>query len=73
MTFLKKTENFFLQNVFSFKECPIFADHIKVKNPKNYYGYDERHNLEDTVDNHAYYESVHYKKKNSNLAIDKAI
>ena len=52
----------------------IFSNNIHYKeNPKNYYGYDERHNLEDTIDNHAYYESVHYKKKNSNLAIDKAI
>jgi hypothetical protein len=52
----------------------ISLNNIHYKeNPKNYYGYDERHNLEDTIDNHAYYESVHYKKKNSNLAIDKAI
>ena len=52
----------------------ISSNNIHYKeNPKNYYGYDERHNLEDTIDNHAYYESVHYKKKNSNLAIDKAI
>jgi hypothetical protein len=52
----------------------IFSNNIHYKeNPKNYYGYDERHNLEDTIDNHAYYESVHYRKKNSNLAIDKAI
>ena len=43
------------------------------ENPKNYYGYDERHNLEDTIDNHAYYESVHYKKKESNISIDKVI
>ena len=43
------------------------------ENPKNYYGYDERHNLEDTIDNHAYFESVHSKKKVSNLAVDKVI
>ena len=56
------------------KNNKISSSNIHYKeNPKNYYGYDERHNLEDTVDNHAYYESVHYKKKNSNLAIDKAI
>ena len=29
---------------------------------KNYYGYDDRHKLEDTVNNHAYYESLHSKK-----------
>ena len=34
--------------------------------PKNYYGYDERHILENTINNHVYYESVHSKKKNSN-------
>ena len=52
----------------------ISLNNINYKeNPKNYYGYDERHNLEDTIDNHAYYESVHYKKKNSSLAIDKVI
>ena len=40
---------------------------------KNYYGYDERHNLEDTIDNNAYFESVHSKKKNKNFIIQKAI
>ena len=40
---------------------------------KNYYGYDERHNLEDTIDNNAYFESVHSKKKNNNFIIQKAI
>ena len=40
---------------------------------KNYYGYDERHNLEDTIDNHAYYESVHSRKKPVDLVIDKII
>ena len=50
------------------------SSNIYIKeNPKNYYGYDERHNLEDTIDNHAYFESVHSKKKVSNLAIDKVI
>ena len=40
---------------------------------KNYYGYDERHNLEDTIDNHAYYESVYSRKKPVDLVIDKII
>ena len=40
---------------------------------KNYYGYDERHNLEDTIDTHAYYESVHSRKKPVDLVIDKII
>ena len=45
----------------------------KNNKQKNYYGFDERHNLEDTIDNHAYYESIHSKKKISNLCIDKVI
>ena len=36
--------------------------YYKDTKQKNYYGYDERHNLEDTIDNHAYFESVHSKK-----------
>ena len=40
---------------------------------KNYYGYDERHNLEDTIDNHAYYESFHSRKKPLDLSIDKVV
>ena len=35
---------------------------ISENKEKNYYGYDDRHNLEDTINNHAYYESLHYKK-----------
>ena len=31
-------------------------------NSKNYYGYDDRHNLEGTINNHVYYESLNYKK-----------
>lgn len=31
--------------------------------PKNYYGHDERHNLEDIINNNSYLESIHYKKK----------
>ena len=41
--------------------------------PKIYYGYDERHNLEDTINNHAYYESVHSKKKINNLSFNKDV
>ena len=47
--------------------------YYKDNKQKNYYGFDERHNLEDTIDNHAYYESIHSKKKISNLCIDKVI
>lgn len=36
--------------------------YYKDNKQKNYYGFDERHNLEDTIDNHAYYESIHSKK-----------
>ena len=35
---------------------------INQNKSKNYYGYDDRHNLEDTINNHAYYESLYYKK-----------
>jgi hypothetical protein len=45
--------------------------YYKSNKPKNYYGYDERHNLEDTINNHAYFESVHSKKKINNLSFDK--
>ena len=30
---------------------------------KNYYGYDERHNLEGLINNHSYYVSVYSRKK----------
>ena len=45
--------------------------YYKDTNPKTYYGYDERHNLENTIDNNAFYESKHSKKKLRNLANDK--
>ena len=45
--------------------------YYKDSKQKNYYGYDERHNLEDTINNHAYFESVHSKKKLSNHSFDK--
>ena len=40
---------------------------------KNYYGHDERHNLEDIINNNSYLESIHYKKKISNYKIEKVI
>ena len=30
---------------------------------KNYYGYEDKQNLEDTINNHSYFESIHSKKK----------
>ena len=42
----------------------------KDNKPKMYYGYDERHNLEDTINNHAYYESIHSKKKITNRSFN---
>ena len=47
--------------------------YYKDNKPKNYYGYDERHNLEDTINNHAYYESFHSKKKINNHSFTKII
>ena len=37
---------------------------------KNYYGYDDRHNLEDTINNHSYYESLHSNKRGVNYNIN---
>ena len=37
-----------------------YKNNDKQKN--RYYGYDDRHNLEDTINNHIYYESLHSKK-----------
>ena len=45
--------------------------YYKDIHPKTYYGYDERHNLENTIDNNAFYESKHIKKKIRNLANNK--
>ena len=40
---------------------------------KNYYGYDERHNLEGVINNHSYYVSLYSKKKinQNNYSTDK--
>jgi hypothetical protein len=50
----------------SFKKMP--DKNFKIK---NYYGYDERHNLEGTINNHSYYVSVYSRqqanKKNSSI------
>ena len=35
----------------------------KGNKSKNYYGYEDKQNLEDTINNHSYFESVHSKKK----------
>ena len=47
--------------------------YYKGNKQKIYYGYDERHNLEDTINNHAYYESVHSKKKINNRSFNKDV
>ena len=41
--------------------------YYKDTKPKTYYGFDERHNLENTIDNHSYFESVHSKKVANNI------
>ena len=40
---------------------------------KNYYGFDERHNLEGVINNHSYYVSLYSKKKinQNNYSTDK--
>ena len=70
---LPNKEILITENKNSNKNNKLSSNIYFKENPKNYYGYDERHNLEDTIDNHAYFESVHSKKKVSNLAIDKVI
>ena len=40
----------------------IKASDNKGNKSKNYYGYEEKPNLEDTINNHSYFESVHSKK-----------
>ena len=42
---------------------------LKQNKTKNYYGYDDRHNLEDTINNHSYYESLHSNKRGVNYNI----
>ena len=70
---LPNKEILITENKNSNKNNKLSSNIYFKENPKNYYGYDERHNLEDTIDNHAYFESVHSKKKVSNLDIDKVI
>ena len=70
---LPNKEILITENKNSNKNNKLSSNIYFKENIKNYYGYDERHNLEDTIDNHAYFESVHSKKKVSNLAIDKVI
>ena len=53
---------------------PYSNIYYKDNQIKNYYRYDERHNLENTIDNNAYFESIYSKKKNNNnLLINKFI
>ena len=41
----------------------IKASDNKGSKSKNYYGYEDKQNLEDTINNHSYFESLHSKKK----------
>jgi hypothetical protein len=45
----------------------------KGSKTKNYYGYEDKQNLEDIINNHSYYESVHSKKKINNCSLDKNV
>ena len=40
----------------------IKASDNKGSKSKNYYGYEDKQNLEETINNHSYFESVHSKK-----------
>ena len=42
----------------------------KGNKSKNYYGYEDKQNLEDTINNHSYFESVHSKKKINNCSLE---
>ena len=48
--YINKSNNKYIKNL------------IKNNKSKNYYGYGDRHNLEDNINNHSYYESLYYKK-----------
>ena len=68
----------FLQDAEIIKETKTDNENIKSKGEwgsktKNYDGFDERHNLEGTINNHSYYVSVYSKKKinQKNLSTDK--
>ena len=45
----------------------------KGSKSKNYYGYEDKQNLEDTINNHSYFESVHSKKKINNCYLEKNV
>jgi hypothetical protein len=45
----------------------------KGSKTKNYYGYEDKQNLEDIINNHSYYESVHSKKKINNCSLEKNV
>jgi len=45
----------------------------KGSKSKNYYGYEDKQNLEDTINNHSYFESVHSKKKLNNCSLEKNV
>ena len=47
--------------------------YFKNNKQKNVYGYNEKHNLEDIINKHTYFESVHSKMKNNNFTVDKVI
>ena len=49
------------------------ASDNKGSKSKNYYGYEDKQNLEDTINNHSYFESVHSKKKINNCSLEKNV
>ena len=46
------------------------ASDNKGSKSKNYYRYEDKQNLEDTINNHSYFESVHSKKKINNCSLE---
>ena len=49
------------------------ASDNKGSKSKNYYRYEDKQNLEDIINNHSYFESVHSKKKINNCSLAKNV
>ena len=56
------------------KKYNKYKNEQKRQNKRNnYYGYDDRHNLEDKINNHSYYESLHSNKSLNNNIYNKIV
>ena len=55
------------------KKYNRYRDNKRQNKQNSYYGYDDRHNLEDTINNHSYYESLHSNKNLNNNIYEKVV